>query len=148
MSDLQAVPSRADIERLQQAISRLPQAKLETRHHFAGGVYLREMHCPPDCTIVGKVHKSQHFFVLAVGEMTLTGDGLPPRRIKAPAVIVSSPGVKRAGYSHTACVCFNIHRTDNVDLDAIEIELIEPDESALFDARNELKASQLEGSTP
>lgn len=126
-------------------MSRLPQATFDTRHHFADGVYVREMHCPAGCMIVGKVHKSQHVFILAAGEMTLTGDGLPPRRLKAPAIIVSNPGVKRAGYAHTACVCLNVHRTDQLDLDAIETELIEPDESALFDARNELKAARLEG---
>ena len=140
MSDVvSSAPTRADIERLQVLMSEMPQIALETAHHFADGVYLREMRCPAGATIVGKVHKRPHFFILAAGEMTVTGDGLAPRLIVAPAVIVSGPGMKRAGHAHTDCVCLNVHRTDSTDLDAIELELIEPDETALFDSRNNLK---------
>lgn len=140
MSEMVDAPTRADIEHLQTVMLRMPQAELPTAHHFADGVYVREMHCAAGTTIVGKVHKRPHFFILMTGEMTVTGDGSPARLIKAPAIIVSGPGVKRAGYAHTACVCMNIHRTDSTDLDVIETELIELDSSALFDARNETRA--------
>ena len=144
MSDVAApAPTRADIEQLQVLMSAMPQLALPTAHHFADGVYLREMRCPAGATIVGKVHKRPHFFILAAGEMTVTGDGAQPRRIVAPAIIVSGPGIKRAGHAHTDCVCLNVHRTDSVDLDAIEMELIDPDETALFDSRNELKPEVL-----
>lgn len=145
MSEVAHVPSRADIDRLQAVMSQMPQVALETEHYFADGVYVREMRCPAGATIVGKVHKRPHFFILAGGEMTVTGDGGPARLIKAPAVIVSGPGVKRVGHAHTECVCLNVHRTDQTDLDAIELELIEPDGAALFDARNELRSQQCLG---
>jgi hypothetical protein len=144
MSDVATpAPTRADIEQLQVLMSAMPQVATPTAHHFADGVYLREMRCPAGATIVGKVHKRPHFFILAAGEMTVTGDGSPARRITAPAIIVSGPGIKRAGHAHTDCVCLNVHRTDSVDLDAIELELIEPDNTALFDARNEHKLEVL-----
>lgn len=132
-------PSRSQIEHLQRVMSALPQVELPTTHQFADGVYVREMRCSADTTIVGKVHKREHFFVLVSGEMSLTGDGHAPRRLKAPFVCVSAPGVKRVGYAHTDCVVMNIHRTDSRDLDEIEQELVEPDETALFDARNEAR---------
>ncbi len=135
-----SVPTRVDIEHLQAVMARMPQVHLETRHYFADGVYVREMRCPAGATIVGKVHKREHFFILAAGEMTLTGDGAEPRLVKAPFIVISQPGLKRAGHAHTDCVCLNVHRTDQTDLDAIEMELIEPDETALFDARNNIKA--------
>lgn len=144
MSDVASpAPTRADIEQLQVLMSAMPQVALPTAHHFADGVYLREMRCSAGTTIVGKVHKRPHFFILAAGEMTITGGGAQARRIAAPAIIVSGPGIKRAGYAHTDCVCLNVHRTDSVDLDVIEVELIEPDDMALFDARNELKLEVL-----
>lgn len=134
------IATRADIDRLQAVMLQMPQVELPTAHHFADGVYVREMHCPAGATIVGKVHKRPHFFILAAGEMTVTGDGSDARLITAPAIISSGPGVKRVGYAHTACVCMNVHRTDSVDLDDIELELIEPDKTALFDARNKVLA--------
>jgi quercetin dioxygenase-like cupin family protein len=138
-----AIVGRPAIDQLQRVMVQLPQVELPTAHHFADGVYLREMHCDAGTTIVGKVHKRPHFFILAEGEMTVTGDGQHPRLIKAPAIITSGPGIKRVGYAHTKCVCLNVHRTDSVDLDEIEVELIEPDDSALFDARNEIKLEVL-----
>lgn len=56
---------------------------------------------------------------------------------------MSAPGTERAVYSHEDSLCVTVHRTDERDLDKIEADLIEPDETALFDARNELKALAL-----
>lgn len=136
-------PSRSEIERLQGIMRELPQAELPTEHYYADGVYLREMRCKADTLIVGKVHKREHFFILVQGEMTLTGDGLAPRLVKAPFMVVSPPGVKRVGIAHTDCIVMNIHRTDSRNLDEIELELIEPDETALFDARNHVISERL-----
>lgn len=131
-------PTRVQVEHLQRVMSALPQAEIPTSHLFADGVYVREMRCLADTTMVGKIHKREHFFMLVAGSMTLTGDGLAPRRVEAPFVCVGRPGTKRVVYAHTDCVVMNIHRTDSQDLDEIEEELIEPDKTALFDARNDL----------
>lgn len=139
MNDLTPLVGRGSIDALQAAMVDMPQIELPTEHYFADGVYVREMRCAEGSLIVGKVHKREHFFILLSGEMTLTGDGCAPRRICAPFMSISPPGVKRVGLAHTDCVVMNIHRTDSTDLDAIEKELIEPDETALFDAHNNLK---------
>ena len=76
--------------------------------------------------------------------MTLTGDGHAPRQVKAPFIVVSQPGVKRAGYAHTDCIVLNVHQTACRDLDEIEAELVEPDEDALFDSRNQIKPEKLQ----
>ena len=135
---------RQKIEHLQSVMAAMPQVETPTHHHFADGVYVREMHCSAGTLIIGKVHKREHIFMLISGEMTLTGDGHAPRQVKAPFIVVSQPGVKRAGFAHTNCIVLNVHRTDSRDLDAIEAELVEPDEAALFDARNQIKPEKLQ----
>ena len=141
---LQRAPTRADVERLQAEAAKLPQLELETKHYFADGMYCREVFRPAGALIVGKVHKREHFYMVLMGEITVTGDGLPPKTFKAPAILVSAPGTKRAVYAHTDAVCITVHRTDSRDLDEIERELVEDDPTALFDARNHLKARELE----
>lgn len=131
--------TRESIERLQGELAKLPQAELATRHYFADGMYCRELFRPAGCTIVGKVHKREHFYIVLTGEVTVTGMGTGPERIVAPRIIVSRPGVKRAVYAHTDSICMTVHRTDSRDLEEIEKELIEEDETALFDAHNKLK---------
>jgi len=143
MTELAEIPTREDIERLQASMRELPQVELETKHHFAHGLYARELFRPKDTTIVGKVHKQEHLYIVLSGEVTIVGEG-GRTRVKAPCVFVSPPGTKRAVYAHVDSICMTVHRTDLTDLEAIETELIEPDETALFDAHNELKTEKLE----
>lgn len=123
------------IERLQVAISGLPQTQMVTRHYFADGTYCRELLIPQGVTLVGKVHKREHLCILLQGELTIS-DGESSRTLKAPCIFVSPPGVKRAGYAHEDSIFVNVHRTNSTDLDEIEREVIEQDPVALFDARN------------
>jgi len=140
--NIQTLPRREEIERLQTAAAKLPQVELPTKHHFADGMYCRELFRPKDTLIVGKVHRREHFYIVLSGEVTVVGDG-KRERIKAPRILLSAPGTKRAVYAHEDSICITIHRTDETDLDAIERELVEPDESALFDAHNRLKTEFL-----
>lgn len=130
--------TREDIERLQKAMASLPQVELTTKHHFADGLYCRELFRPEGTTIVGKVHLREHLYMVLSGIVTVIGSG-EPQTLEAPAILVSSPGTKRAVFAHTDAICCTVHRTDSKDLEAIERELLEPDETALFDAHNNLK---------
>lgn len=89
--------------------------------------------------MVGKVHKHEHFCFILSGEITIVSDE-KRERIAAPAIFVSSPGAKRAGYAHEECTFVTVHRTELTDLKELEAALVEPDETALFDERNQLKA--------
>lgn len=136
--------TREHVEKLQAALAKLPQATIETRHYFADGMYCREVVRPRDTLIVGKVHKREHFYIVLSGEVTVTGDGGPPQRIKAPRIIVSQPGTKRAVYAHEDSICITVHRTDLKDIELIEKEIVEDDPTALFDAYNNVKRPALE----
>ncbi len=127
------------IVELQKAMSRLPQVQLQTKHYFADGMYCRELYRPKGTTIVGKVHKREHFYIVLKGEVTIVSEE-KRERVKAPRIFVSQPGTKRAVYAHKNSICITVHNTDAQDLEEIEKELIEEDSTALFDARNHLKA--------
>lgn len=130
--------NREDIERLQAVMAQMPQVELTTKHYWAEGLYCREVFRPAGTTIVGKVHKKEHLYMVLAGIVTVIGAGAP-QTFEAPAIIVSSPNTKRAVFAHTDATCCTVHRTDSKDLEAIERELLEPDETALFDAHNNLK---------
>jgi quercetin dioxygenase-like cupin family protein len=129
-----------DIRRLQTTMAKLPQLELKTEHYFSGpDVYGRRLFQPAGSTLVGKMHKRAHLFVLLEGELTVASDGQLPIRIKAHRVLESPAGVKRAIYAHTDSSYVTVHRTQETDVEAIERELIEPDDTALCDAHNRLK---------
>lgn len=135
-------PTREMVERLQEEMSRLPQADLPTEHYFADGMYCRVLFRPKDCLIVGKVHRNEHFYIVCQGTVRVTTD-TGVEEITGPRVIVSKPGTKRAVLAMTDATCLTVHRTESRDLDEIEREIIEPDAKALFDAHNKPKEGLL-----
>jgi hypothetical protein len=130
--------TRKSIEDLQAAAAKLPQCELHTEHYFADGMYCRSLFRSADTLIVGKVHKAEHFYIIASGTVTIVGDGYR-ETVTGPKVIVSKPGTKRAVYAHTDATTMTVHRTDETDLEKIEAELIEEDETAMFDSDNKLR---------
>ncbi len=140
MNDLaNLIPSREQIERLQAEMVQMPQADLQTEHYFSeSGMYCRKVFRPAGTLIVGKVHKHHHLFLCAMGEIIAwTENGM--KRLQAGDVVESKPGTKRVTLAVTDAIGVTVHRTDKTDLDEIEAELVEPDNTALFDSSNLLK---------
>ena len=140
MNDLaNLIPSREQIERLQAEMVKMPQADLQTEHYFSeSGMYCRKVFRPAGTLIVGKVHKQHHLFLCAMGEIIAwTENGM--KRLQAGDVVESKPGTKRVTLAVTDAIGVTVHRTDKTDLDEIEAELVEPDNTALFDSSNLLK---------
>jgi len=142
--DIPNVPTREQIDKLQSEILQMPQAKLETEHYFSGGMYCRKLTRSAGTLIVGKVHKKDHFFLCAKGEIIAWSEG-GMRHLYPGDVICSKPGTKRVTLAITDAIGITFHKTNKTNLDKIEKELIEPDELALFDSNNQLKVQTLKG---
>ena len=126
--DIDKPKLRASLSQIESLFKELPQLEIEVRHHFAKGVYGREMIMPKHSVVVGKIHKYENMNVLSQGEVTVISvDGV--MRLKAPAHIVASPGVKRILFAHTDVVWTNFHGTHERDLEKIEAEFIAKDYS-------------------
>jgi len=138
------VPTREQIERLQAEVAKMPQAELETEHYFHAGMYARKVYRPAGALIVGKVHKKDHFFLCAKGEIIAWTEG-GMKHLYAGDIVQSKPGTKRVTLSVTDAIGITLHKTDKTDLDEIEKDLIEPDELALFDSNNKLKPLKIKG---
>lgn len=143
MTEVVEAPTSTAVERLQAAMRHMPQVELPTQDLFADGMYARVLPRPAGTLIVGKVHRREHFYIVAKGRVAVTmGDGQAVE-YGAGTVLVSAPGTKRAVLALEDSVCLTVHRTDSRDLDEIERELLEPDDTALFDAHNRLIPERL-----
>lgn len=131
-----AVPTMDQIVRLQAEMAKMPQAELTTEHYFSeSGMYCRKVFRKAGTVIVGKVHKQHHLFICAMGEIIAwTEKGM--HTLGPGDVVESKPGTKRVTLALTDAVGITVHRTNKTDLDEIEAELIEPDDTALFDSSN------------
>ena len=141
--EITKVPTTEQINALQVEMSKMPQAKLETEHYFSGGMYCRKVIRSANTLIVGKIHKKAHFFLCAKGEIIAwTEKGM--KTLKAGDIVESQPGTKRVTFAVEDSIGITFHVTDKTDLNEIEAELIEFDETALFDSSNKLKEIMLE----
>lgn len=121
---------RDKVLRLEAELLKLPQLEPDVHHHFSDGMYARELRIPKGAVLTGKIHRKAHLNVLAKGEISvLTEHGV--RRLTAPCVIESFPGIKRAGWAHEDTVWITFHATRETDLEKIEAEFIAPDFDAL-----------------
>lgn len=118
---------RAEILRLEQVMFSMTEQQIELKvtHHFAPGVYMREIFIPKGTTLTGKIHKTEHLNILSEGDLSvMTEDGV--KRLTASKIIKSAPGIKRVGFAHEDSVWITVHHNpdDCVDTDKIEERLI------------------------
>ena len=118
--------SLENIQRLESVMRDMPQVEIATTHHFAHGVYGREIFIPAGTVLVGKIHRHSTLNIIAQGTIRVTTpDGV--RDISAPAIYVSPPGTKKAAVALTDVVFVNVHPAETTDLAAIEAAMIEPE---------------------
>ena len=121
------LPTLEQIQSLERALLACPEhVEIRPVHHFAPGVYCREITIPAGVVVVGKLHRTHHIIMLLAGDVTIyTDEGM--QRIVAPRVWHTSPGTKRAIYAHVESKLLTVHPTTETDLALIEAAIIEPE---------------------
>jgi len=117
-------PMREKVTKFEEAMLACPeQIHIEPVHYFAQGLYAREITIPKGTVLTGKIHLFEHINIISKGDISvLTETGV--KRIKAPATIISQPGIKRVGYAHSETVWTTIHACDVKDGDEAEKLLV------------------------
>lgn len=96
----------------------------ETLHHFAPGLYAREIRIPAGVTVTGKIHKHSNLNIMSAGRLTLWDEDGELVHLEAPYTVVAPAGVRRVVYAHTDVVWTTIHATPETDLAMIEREFV------------------------
>ena len=130
--------TRQSILAIEEKMLEHEQVEIPPTHHFFEGGYGREITIPAGTLVSGKIHKHRSLNILASGELSLlTEEGV--KRLKAPYVVVSPPGIKRIGYAHSDCTWICVHGTEETDLEKIENEVI----AKTFDEVQELSTEEI-----
>lgn len=87
--------ARQKIDRLERALSEVPQVDCPVRHYFAPGLYAREITIPAGTALVGAVHRVDNLAVLSAGRLRLVVDGKAVE-VAAPYVMACRAGIKNA----------------------------------------------------
>lgn len=122
-------PTLAEIERIERVLLAAEAehgVELRTRHHFAPGVYAREVFIPAGTVLTGARHKCAHL-VTFVGDITVWHEGQMVR-LTGHHTLLSTPGAKRVGYAHADTWCTGFFATDETDVRKLEEMLVETPE--------------------
>lgn len=120
---------REKIDTLETAIRAQPddlraQFAPEIVHHFAPGLYAREMRLPKGAVVTSKVHKYPGLSILSKGSMALYMDDGTVQTISAGFHIVAPAGARRVGVALEDAVWTCMHPTNETDLEKIEAHFI------------------------
>jgi hypothetical protein len=117
---------REQIIEFESVLKQLPQLSEELIHHFAHGVYAREMRVPGGTILVGKIHRYSciNFIMSGVVEVRSQEGAY---RIEAPYVFVSPGLTKRAMVALTDLTWVTVHPANSENLDELERDLIMED---------------------
>jgi hypothetical protein len=121
-----AIPTREQIEKLEAQMRMMEQIPIEPVHHFADGLYAREITIPAGTILTGKVHSTEHLNIISAGRIAVwTEDGM--KIVAAPCTLISRPGTKRVGFALEDTVWTTIHANPQnlTDLAALELALID-----------------------
>ena len=118
----QIAPTRAQIFELEQAIRRqLAPVPYQTIHTHAPGLYIRTVRMPAGAVATGRVHTTEHVFIVTKGDMTVASE-TGVQRVGAGFQCVSKPGTKRAVFCHSDVECSNVHITTETDVAKLEVK--------------------------
>jgi hypothetical protein len=144
-----AAPSvRTKIENLEAEMLKMPQVDCPLEHHFAPGLYARQITIPAGTMLTGKIHKHDDINVVLSGEIdVLTPFGF--KRMRGPCTFVARAGTKKLGYAHTDTVWTTIHAnpTDETDIDKLELLLVHNEREDAYLIESSAAQHLLEGET-
>lgn len=128
LGDIQQRAYIDTVRDVQKQLSESPDViDVPVQHHFAPGVYIRQMDAAAGTLVVSKMHRTEHMNILLKGSLTVaTEDGI--QLMTAPCVLKSMPGTKRIGYFHEDSSWITVHPTEETDLEKIEQQVIVPDD--------------------
>jgi len=127
--------TRSQLLEFQGMVSKMPNQidpEAITTHHFAPGVYGRQMDLPKGSLIVGKLHKHSFLNILTKGVVGISSE-FGREIVSAPSTWVSEAGIKRTMFAIEDVQMIGIHpnESDTRDMEKIERFVIADDYAAL-----------------
>ena len=137
----------AQVSKFRTELSALPQIEPQTDNYFipahgGGFLYCRKVSRAKNIATLGRIHKQEHFYVVAKGSIAVRGE-LGTTIYHAGDVIVSKAGTQRLVVSLEDSVTITMHKVASMDMEAIERELVEDDELSNYEPGNKVKQGVL-----
>jgi hypothetical protein len=111
--------------KLELELTKLEQVNFKYVHRFTPGLYAREMFIPKGTLLGGALHKTQHMFVISMGEISTCDVSGNVVHMKAPFTGITEVGTRRFGFAHEDTIMTSFHATDETDPDKIAEQIVD-----------------------
>lgn len=131
-TETQFAPVATELSHAQQVacigheLAKYPQTECPLKHHFAPGVYVREILMPAETIIIGHIHKTEHLNILIQGACFIVHEGGRREELRAPMTFVSKAGIQKVLYITEDMIWQTVHVTTETDIEKLEAMLTEP----------------------
>jgi len=109
-----------------QTLQKMDQVECPVKHHFAPGVYLREIFMPAGTIVIGKIHRTEHFNIVVSGLCSIVHEDGRHEYLRGPMTFVSKAGVQKLLFIHEDTIWKTVHPTNETNLDLLDNLLIAP----------------------
>jgi len=114
-------------------IEKFPPIELEVFHHFAEGVYVRELRVPAGALVTSRIHKHSCVSIVSKGKAHVWTEEEGDRVVSAPACWHTVAGSRRIGYVLEDLIWLTAHACEETDPDKVlEVLTFEPPAPARF----------------
>lgn len=115
--------TRERVNALEKALLEVPQVDCPIRHHFAPGVYAREITIPAGTVVVGAIHKTDNLVIVSMGRLRIvTDDGTT--EVRAGDTFTCKAGAKNAMFALEDARWTNLlHNPENITETAVLVEM-------------------------
>ena len=103
---------------MQQSLNPEPR----TVHHFAAGVYVREMDLLAGQSVQTHAHKYDHLSILGQGSVEVYADGVTTH-YTAPTCILIKAGIEHGLFALSDSTWFCAHAADEEPIEALDVKL-------------------------
>ncbi len=125
------------IREVEKALVSLPQVSVPVEHDFGHNIYARKVVMPAGTIVTSKLHMRDHFAVVLRGRVDVWEPGGPKRELRGGDYFKTKAGTKRVLHVIDETEWVTFHGTEETTPEAVEREIIEPEEHLLpqaFDA--------------
>jgi hypothetical protein len=111
------------LERVEGFFLQMEQANFETRHHFAPGMYCREVTIPADTYAIGHYQNEHHLNHMLRGKVQMFHEDGTSTILEGEHVFWGAPG-RKVGYIIEEVVWRNVYKTDETEVAKLEARFL------------------------
>lgn len=121
------------IDNIETSLVKYSPADCPVTHRFTDGMYIREIFIPKGTLLTSMEHKTEHPFVVSMGQIAVISANENKVIYSAPFTGITKPKTRRVLYAIEDTIWITFHVTDKMDVEEIGADILEQHSNNLIE---------------